>query len=117
MAATHTDFYDAYVALIDSIVHDADPINRLKALELISTDGKRILLSERNRAAYELRTVMQADDAARSTGYSRKHLNYWASRHYSPNRKPLMTRRKPNLANAVDVSGVGLDGGSSQSPS
>lgn len=102
MARRYSEFYDLFVNLIDSIVHDADPVDRLMALRLITRDGHRILIQERNRAAYDLRVKMTADEAARVSGIPRKHLNSWAARHPGPEK--LKRKNRSSIPVGVNMS-------------
>lgn len=109
----YSDFFDSFQSLVDSISHDSDEVSRLKSIARLLTESRTVLIKERDRAAYELRTRLTSADAQQRTGISRVYVDTWARRHQkNTGAPPILRKARKDMRKAADLSS-----GSSQSKS
>ncbi len=113
MSARYSDFFDSFRSLVDSIAHDSDEIERLKAISRLLTESRSLLVRERDRAAYDLRVRLTSVEAEQRTGISRVYTDTWARRHQkNTGAPPILRKARKDMKHAADLSD-----GSSQTPS
>jgi hypothetical protein len=101
----YTHFYDEFQGLLDSLMHDSDETQRLSNLQQLYKDGVTLMVRARDEAAYDLRCRYSSEDAEILSGVSRKHLDYWATRHRKRNGLPkLKPISRVDLSGAIDLS-------------
>lgn len=81
MGTRYTDFYSQFEAMIDTVAHDSDPVQRLENLHRLHKDMSKVFIAARNEAAYDLRVQQPLGEASRLTGISRERINYWCYQH------------------------------------
>lgn len=107
MGVRYTHFYDEFCGLLDSMNHESDETQRLANIQTLYKDIVPMLLRLRDEAAYDLRTRYSSVDASTLSGVSRRHLDYWASRHQQRNFLPPLKRKsRVDLSNVGDLSTV-----------
>lgn len=111
MGVRYTHFYDEFVGLVDSLMHDPDEAQRLANLQRLIKDSQRLLLRSRDEAAYALRVKYSSAEAASACGIGRASVDRWAVAHKDRNALPGL-KRKPRL----DLSGALDLGGGAASP-
>ena len=99
-----TAVYDALIALLDTIAHEPDPMNRLALFQYLTQQYEERVLPARDKAAYDARTRYAIRDIERATGCEPKQVYYWASRYQSRNAAPPLKRReRQDLSGAVEL--------------
>lgn len=105
MAVQYSQFYDQFVALVDSISHESDERQRVRNLYALQRDAHRILVLARDEAAYAMRCRYSSEDAAALSGIDRKRLDYWAYRHRDRAGLPgLKRQQRVDISEFIDLS-------------
>lgn len=104
MAVQYTQFYDQFVALVDSISHEPDERQRLRNLYALQRDAERVLMLARDEAAYALRCRYSSKDAEALAGIDHKRVDYWAYRHRDRAGLPGLKRmQRVDLSSFMDL--------------
>ena len=104
MTVQYTRVYSEAQAMIDSVMHDSDPAQRLSNIYRLTTDLRRLLIDARDEAAYDLRVVYASEDSEKITGVSRRYIDYWAKRWRTKRDLPrLKNKRRVDLSEALDL--------------
>jgi hypothetical protein len=99
-----TAVYDALISLIDTINHEQDPLLRLSLFSYLAGLYEERVLPERNRAAYDARTLYAVSDITAVTGSEPKQVYFWASTHQQRKALPPLKRRYPqDVSDAVVI--------------
>ena len=102
----HTQYWDQFQALIDTINHDTPPEQRLAIIQQLYKNGLTLILQARDEAAYDLRCRYSSEDAAILAGTERKYIDYWANRWRKRRMLPqLKQKKRMDLSNVIDLSG------------
>lgn len=81
MSRVNASVHDQVTAIIDTIDSTIDPADRLAAYRYLESLYQQRIIPARDRAAYEARLKVTADDLAAACDVTAANIYYWSDRH------------------------------------